>query len=560
MADYKKKIINFLNKELKETLDENILKVPPSPEMGDYAFPCFILSKQLKKSPEEISKQLKKLKTPNFISKLESNGPYLNVFLNQTEFIKNTTKIILKEKEKYGQINLGKNKKVMIEFYNQNTHKVIHVGHLRNTVIGDFLVNLYNFTHHKAIPVSYLGDIGTHVAKSIWALEKFHKKGKLPNNKGKFLGEIYVKANKELEKNEKYKEEVSKTLKKLENGDPRLNKIWKETRKWSLDEFKEIAKQLNINIERYFLESEVEKPGQEIVDELIKKKLAYKDEGAILINLEKYKLKKFLLRKSDGTSLYSTKDLALAKIKFNEYNVDESIYLTGDEQKFYFQQLFKTLELIGFKKPMTHISHGLVKLKDGSNMSSRKGNVELYEDFYDKVLKKTIKDLKSRYKSWTKAKTEKIAKEIVIGAIKFTMLNQDSNKEVLFDIDKALSFEGDTCPYLQYSNARINSILKKVKPDKPDYKLVKMQIEFRLIKKLADFPEIIQKSNEKNSPHTLTNYLLDLARTFNEFYHSCHINQSKKGLKGARIEIIKATQQVFTNAFSILNIPLPKEM
>ncbi len=559
MIDYKKKTIQFLNKELKETLNENTLKVPPSLDLGDYTFPCFILSKKLKKSPEDISKNLEKIKLPNFINKLESNGPYLNIFLNKAEFIENTIKNILKETKEYGYSNIGKNKKVMVEFYNQNTHKVIHVGHLRNTVIGNFLVNLYNFTNYKTIPVSYLGDIGTHVAKSIWALEKFHKGDKLPKNKGKYMGEIYVKANRELEKNKKYKEEVSEILKKLESGDPHLTKIWRETRKWSLDEFKEIAKQLNIKIERYFLESEVEKPGQKIVDDLIKKKIAYEDEGAILIDLEKYNLKKFLLRKSDGTSLYSTKDLALAKIKFNEYRINESIYVTGDEQKFYFQQLFRTLDIIGFKKSMIHVPHGQVKLKGGS-ISSRTGRVELYEDFYDKVLQKTIKDLKSRYKSWTKTKTERIATEIVLGAIKFTMLNQDSNKDIIFDMEKALSFEGDTCPYLQYSNARINSILKKVKADTPNYKLVKNKVEFKLIKKLSSFPEIIKKSKEKNSPHTLTNYILELARIFNEFYHSCHINQSEKGLKGARIEMIKATQQVFRNTFTILNIPLPKEM
>ena len=559
MINYNKKIIQFLNKELNENLNENILKNPPSEEMGDFSFPCFIISKKLKKSPEEIAKNLEKLIPPKFIEKLVAQGPYLNIYLNKFKFMESTIKKILDEKKSYGSSNLGKSRKVIIEFYNQNTHKVIHVGHLRNTVIGDFLANIYKFTNYKVMPVSYLGDIGTHVAKSIWALEKFHKKDKLPKNKGKYIGAIYVEANKKLNENKEYKNEVSEVLQKLEKGDSNLTKIWKETRKWSLDEFKDIAKQLNIKIDRYFLESEVEKPGQKIVDELMNKKLAYKDEGAILIDLEKYGLKKFLLRKSDGTSLYSTKDLALAKIKFDKYQVDESIYVVGDEQKFYFKQLFKTLEVIGFKKPMMHVSHGQVKLKDG-NMSSRTGKVELYEDFYDKVLQKTIKDLKLRYNTWTKTKIEVIANKIVIGAIKFTMLNQDSNRDIIFDINKALSFEGDTCPYLQYSNARINSILKKIKPDKPNYKLIKEQVEFKLIKKLFNFPEIIQKSKEKNSPHILTNYILELARIFNEFYHSCPINHAEKGLKGARIEIIKATQQVLTNTFLILNIPLPKEM
>jgi arginyl-tRNA synthetase len=557
---YKKKIIQFLNKELKEKLDETLLEIPPSEEFGDYSFPCFILSKKLKKAPYEIAKDLEELKTPNFIEKLESKGPYLNIFLNKSDFIKTTVDQIFKDKENYGKQNIGRNKRVMIEFFNQNTHKVIHVGHLRNTVIGDFLANIYTFTTHKVIPVSYLGDIGAHVAKSIWALEKFHKKDKFPKNKGKFLGEIYVEANKKLENNDKYKKEVSEVLQKLENKDPKLTKLWKETRKWSLDEFKQIAKQLNIKIDKFFLESEVEKPGQKIVDNLIKKKLAYKDEGAILIDLEKYKLKKFLLRKSDGTSLYSTKDLALAEIKFKKYKIDESLYVVGEEQKFYFKQLFKTLNIMGFKKPMSHISHGLVKWKDGSSMASRTGKVELYEDFYNKVLQKTIKDLKQRYQNWSEIKIKRVANKIVTGAIKFSMLNQDSNRDMPFDVDKALSFEGDTCPYLQYTNARINSIFKKSKKDIPDYNLLTKPLEFKLVKKLSFYPEIIQKSQEKNSPHILTNYLLELTRIFNEFYHACPINKAEKGLKGARINIMLATQQVLSNTFKLLNIPLPKEM
>jgi arginyl-tRNA synthetase len=556
---YKKKIIQFLNKELKEKLSENILEFPPSEEMGDFSFPCFILSKKLKKSPQEISNKLEKSKTPNFIEKLEAKGPYLNIFINKTALADSTIKKILEEKEKYGYSNLGKNKKIMIEFFNQNTHKVIHIGHLRNITLGDFLTQIYQFTNHNVVPVSYLGDIGSHVAKSIWALEKFHKNEKLPTNKGKYLGEIYVEANKKLESNEKNKKEVSEILQKLESNDKSLTKIWKETRKWSLDEYKEIAKQLKIKIDRYFLESEVEKPGQKIVDDLIKKKLAYEDEGAILIDLSKAGLKKFLLRKSDGTSLYSTKDLALAKIKFKEYKVEESLYITGDEQDFYFKQLFKTLEIIGFKKPMVHISHGQVKLPGGS-MSSRSGKVELYEDFYNKILKKTTDDLKKRYKSWSKLKIEKIAKEIVMGAMKFTMLNQHSNKDIIFDIDRALSFEGDTCPYLQYTNARINSILKRTTKEKPNYSLLEKPVEFKLIKKLSSYPEIVQKSKEKNSPHTLTNYTLELAHLFNEFYHSCHIINAKKGLKGARINILLATQQILKNTFELFNIPLPKEM
>jgi arginyl-tRNA synthetase len=555
--NYKEKIIKFLNKELKTKLDENILEIPPSEDMGDYAFPCFVLSKKFKKSPIEIAKKLEKLKKPSFVEKLESKGPYLNFYINKSSFTEKTIKQILKEKSKYGYTNLGKNKRVMIEFSQPNTHKPFHVGHLRNVCMGDYLVHLYNFTNHTVIPVNYINDGGSHVAKVLWALEKYYKNTKIPKNKGKYLGKIYVDSTKKAEK-EKNKEEISKILQELETQNSKLMKLWKKTREWSLKEFKDIYKQLNVNFDYYFYESEIQKKGRKIVDLLVKKKIAKKDQGALLVNLEKYNLKKFLVRKSDGTSLYSTKDLALAKEKFEKFKIDESLYVVGSEQIFYFRQLFKTLELIGFKKPMKHISYGLVVGKDGK-FSSRLGNVPLYEDFYEEVLNKTLKDLKKRYK-WSKTKLESTAKSIVLGALKFTMLNQDSNKEIIFDINKALSFEGDTCPYLQYSYARINSILKKVKKDTPKYNLLKKQVELKLIRKLSIYPEIIEKSKQRDSPHILTNYVLELARIFNEFYHSCHIIKAEKGLKGARMNLILATKQVLENSFKLFNIPLLKEM
>ena len=560
MQEFKQHIINEIKKSTNIKTEIN-LEIPPSKDLGDFSFPCFTLAKDLKKSPIEIALDISKKITKNdFIERVEVKGPYLNFFINKDKLIELTLKKILKEKDKFGSASRKKDK-VMIEFSQPNTHKEFHIGHLRNVALGDSLVRIYRFNGYKTIAANYIGDIGNHVAKCLWLYLKKYK-GKEPKEKrGAWLGDLYTESTKLVDDNEVLKEEVQTLQKRLEEGDKKLVALWKKTRKWSLDEFNEIYKKLNINFDVVFYESEEEKPGKILVKSLLKRSIVELNEGAILINLEKYKLGVFLLLKRDGSSLYSTKDLALANTKFKRYKIDKSIYVVADEQKTYFQQLFKTLEIIGFKqaKNCYHLPYSLVMLESGK-MSSREGNIIKFNDIYRDVLDYAMNETKKRHKDWNKLKQEKISNQIALSALKFSMIAQDNDKVIIFNKERALSFEGNSGPYVQYTYARSNSILKKVKSFKIKTKNTPTEEEFQLIKKMADFPEITQQSFKNYQPHIIANYCLELAQLLTEFYHKCKVIQEDKNLMNFRLTLIKSYQQVIKNATGLLGIELPDKM
>src|SRR3989338_1327771 len=552
-------ISNYLNAKIQEIL--SLIEVPPDSSLGDYAFPCFIFAKELKKNPNEIAKDLSnKIKPNKFLSKIESKGPYLNFFVNNSYLADLTIKKIMSEKDDYGKGDIKK-EKVMIEFSQPNTHKEFHIGHLRNVALGDSLVKIFSFNGYKTISANYIGDIGNHVAKCIWIYLKKYKGKEPKTNKGAWLGRLYTEATKLIEENENFKDEVQAIQKKLEEGDKNLTKIWKDTRDWSLQEFNNIYNLLNVNFEIFFYESEEEKEGKRLVKELLKNKVAELSEGAVIINLEEYNLPIFLLLKKDGTSLYSTKDIALAKTKFTKFQIDKSVYVVADEQKLYFQQLFKTLEIMGFKqaKNCYHLPYSLVMLESGK-MSSREGNIIKFNDIYRDVLDYAMNETKKRHKDWNKLKQEKISNQIALSALKFSMIAQDNDKVIIFNKERALSFEGNSGPYVQYTYARSNSILKKVKSFKIKTKNTPTEEEFQLIKKMADFPEITQQSFKNYQPHIIANYCLELAQLLTEFYHKCKVIQEDKNLMNFRLTLIKSYQQVIKNATGLLGIELPDKM
>lgn len=568
----KKEIVDSLNKAVKGDFSINDLVAPPQPEMGDLAVGVFSLVKKLKKDPAIIAKgiaeYLNKQAGRTIIKKVNSSGPYINIFLNQEKFNKKILEEILKQKNKYGAFNFGKNKQVMIEYSQPNTHKEFHVGHLRGTLLGGELVNLYSNAGYKVVVANYPGDIGAHVAKCLWGLQKI-KKDKLKikkfeeaKNKGEYLGAVYVWATKEVEKNPKYKDGINEIQQKLESGDKKLIALWKKTRKWSLDEFKKIYKILGIKFDKYYFESEVEKSGKELVNNLYKKGLARESEGAIIMDLIPYDLGIFLLLKSDGTSLYATKDLALAKKKFKDYKLDESIYMIDSRQTQYFEQLFKTLEIMGFKKTMKHLAYEFVTLPEGA-MSSRQGNVVTFRKFYEEILEELKKETAKRHKDWSKKKINETAEKISLAAIKFDMLKHDADKVIQFNIKAALSFDGFTGPYIQYTIARINSIFKKAgreKLDKIDYTVLILPEEKRLIMKLAEFPELLETAYNKFEMSILPRYLYDLSREFASFYHETSIIKSDKEIKKARLALIKSVEVVLSRGLEILGIETLSEM
>jgi len=538
----------------------SILEVPKVPELGDFALPCFRLAAKMKKDPKLIAKDVAahvKFSKGSAIKEVKVVGPYVNFFLSRSNLAKTVLTEVFKAKDNFGA-GTKKQEKLMVEFSNPNTHKAFHVGHLRNAVLGDSLVRTLRFLGFPVIAANYMGDIGTHVAKVMWFMEKYHSlhEHKTQKNKGEWIGNLYAEAAKKVENHPEYEKEVSGVLQELESGkNKELTNLWKITRIWSIQEFKRIYNELGIKFDEWFFESQVEEAGKKIALELLKKKIARKDQGAVLVDLSNYDLDVFLILKSDGTSLYSTKDLELAKLKFEKYKIDRSIYIVDSRQSTYFKQLFKTLELMGFKQASNcyHLAYEFVNLESGT-ISSRSGEVVLYSELFDKLKSKALQEVKKRNPKLKKA--GEIAEKIALAALKYGMLKQAPSKVITFDWEKALEFQGDTGPYLQYALVRAKKILEKVgKPSaKVDFNLLKADEEVALAKKILDFKEIVAKAAEQYAPYLVANYAFELTQAFNEFYEKCPVAQADKNTKEARTLLVWAFAQALKNALDLLGI------
>jgi len=562
-AEIKATVAAALGQEI--DLDKLEITQPPAANLGDLSVPCFYLAQLTRISPNQIALELKsKISAKGVIKKVDSAGPYLNFQLNAKYLTQHVLKEINRLGDQYGGVKSAKEqkRKIMIEFSQPNTHKEFHIGHLRNAVLGAGLVNLYRFSGFKVIAANYIGDVGAHVAKCLWALQKFHQGEAPPENSGRYLGRIYAEASQKIEANPDYKQEADAVLKKLERGDRKLTALWKKTRQWSLDEFNEIYKILGVKFDRFFYESQMEKPGKKIVQELLAKGLAEKSEGAVIINLEKYDLKNFLLLKSDGASLYATKDLALAKMKFEKFKIDESYIVVDERQSFYLRQLFKTLELWGFHKKTVHIPYNFVTLKGGP-MASRQGQVVLFEDFYRQVVERAEQETKKRHEDWPENKITATAEAIALAAIKFSFLKTGNDNIIVFDLNEALSFDGFTGPYLQYTATRISSILAKENfgsVKEIDFGRLNLPLEKQLALKLAELPEAVKISREQNQPSVLAKYLFELSKLFAHYYETVPILTAEEKAKQARLFLIGCVRQTLANGLNLLGIESLEKM
>ncbi len=568
----KQNIADAINQALKKKIIKaSDLVYPPNPTFGDLSLPCFHLAKELNKTAVEVGEFLVgKIKTNDTVIAVKAIGPFLNFTFNKTKLAQGVIEEILKNKNKYGVNNAGQNKKVMIEFSNANTHKEYHVGHLRNICYGDTITKILNANGYKAMPVSYINDFGIHVAKTLWALEKF-KKDLTPalslamrgGNKGYFLGKVYVRACQELENNENAKTEVGEIMKKIESRKGGEYKIWQKTRKWSIDGFNKIYKELGVKFQHTFYESEEIGKGLDMVTKLYAEHFLIKSQGAVIADLNKYDLGILVILRGDGTALYPVADLPLAEEKFKKYKIDKSIYVVDVRQSLYFKQLFKILELLGYKKEMKHLGYEFVKLPDGM-MSSRTGNVITYEDLRSLAFKKAASETKKRHKNWSEKKVNEVANKLINGAMKFEMLKVGAGKVITFDINQALRFDGYTAAYLQYTCARIKSIMRKSNAEKKkikiNYKNLINKKENQLINKLSKYPEIIITAGKNYDPSEIAKYLFELAQELNDYYHAVPVLKSKTDVKIARLALIDAISQVIKNGLEILGIEVMEEM
>jgi arginyl-tRNA synthetase len=562
---FKEEVVKLLQKATKLSGKEvdGLLEVPPDPRLGDLAFPCFALAKKLKKDPKKIAEDIKsKIKLGGWISRVECAGPYLNFFVSNKNLAEEVLKEIWKKKGKYG----GKSGKqvAMVEFCHANTHKAIHIGHFRNLSLGESFARLLEFSGYKVYRVTYGGDIGPHVAKCLWAYLKYHQKHDITNEKrkGTWLGKLYSEGASRYKESEKIRKEVTDLTGELYAGeDKQLMALLKKTKKWSVDELKDVLNDVGIKFDDMIWESEVSQPGLEMSKDLLKRGIAEKSEGAIVLNLEKYGLGVWVLVTGGGYPLYSAKDLGLAKLKSKKYeDLDLSIHVVASEQDLHFKQLFKTFELIGFTKFLKkshHLSYELVMLKSGK-ISSRAGGAPLYWDLSDSAKKITLREVKKRNPKMNKKQLEDIANKIAVSALKFAMLKQSPNKVIRFDWDEALSFEGDSGPYLQYTLVRANRILEKagIKPKVGvDFSLLKTDQEKELIKVLAKFPEVINRSVRRYEPYLIASYALDLAAKFSSFYEAIPlIIKSSKEERDARLLLVWCFIRVLKNCLYLMNM------
>jgi len=478
----------------------------------------------------------------------------------------------------------------MVEYAQPNTHHSFHMGHARTTILGEVLARLVEFAGFDTIRATYPGDMGLSVITVVWAYDKFYK-GQEPegiHERGQWLAKIYVEAIALLEKKENetpeetaqrevYDAERREMLRKWEADDPYVHELWRVTRDWSLDEFRDILGMLDIKMDVWFYESEANKLGKEIVDELIAKGIAQDERatgGPVIVKIDeqlgltKEKYRTMVILRSDGTTLYSTKDLALAKQKFEQYHVDRSIYVVDFRQNLHFQQVFKILELWGFPQAAKcyHLPYGYVTLPEGA-MSSRRGNVVLFKKVYDEAVKRVLAVESERSGNVPENERVKVAEQIGLGALVYSMLSVDNNKDIVFDINEALSFDGRTGPYIQNAHVRANSILKKAniqtleRFNVPtfDYELDNHEIE--LIEQVSRFPNAVQQAANEYRPLVMAAYAYDLANAFHSFYHAVPVLQSEdEHVRNARLHLVAAAKQTIANALRLLDIQAPDVM
>jgi len=557
---FEKEIVKALKKHVK---GEVVLETPPS-GLGDYAFPCFSLAKVEKKSPAQIAVDLAKtLEIPPSCERVEAHGPYVNFFLDKKAIGKLIINGILDNKDKFGGSKTGKGKVVAIDFSHPNIGKPFHFGHLRSTIIGESVGRLLEFHNYKVERLNYLGDWGTQFGAMIHAFKEWGDEKELDKNPIEYLVGLYIKFNQEAEKNPELKEKAREWFSKLEKGDEEAAKLWGLFKSHSLEEFKRIYEILDSKFDSYNGESYYSRQVDDAIAWVKKKGVSEVDEGALIVRLEGFEVP-LMLKKSDGSSTYGSRDLAAVMDRIHNLKADKVLYVVDHGQSLHFEQLFSVMDLMGHAKDnFSHVSFGLYLSEEGGKLSTRKGKIILMREVLDEAInlaKKTIEEKNSKLKN-----KDEVARFVGVGAVKFGDLLNDRIKDVVFNLEKILSFEGDTGPYLMYTHARAASILRKAGDLKPsnnaDFSLLIDDTEQRVLKLLMAFPEKTGHAVEEHKPHIIAQYLIELGRSFNEFYHKCPCLQEKnKDLQLARLTLIEASRQVLENGLRLLGIAAPFEM
>ena len=535
---------------------------------------------------QEIAVQVKAaLGGVDGISHIEAVKGYLNLYFSTSEYAHRVVDTVLDQGKNFGREQTS-NERVMVEYAQPNTHHSFHIGHYRNTILGEALARLVEFAGFDTIRASYPGDIGLSVITVVWAYYRFYP-GQEPegvHERGQWLGKLYTEAISRLEpregesdaqrlEREGYEAERREVYRRWDAGDPEIRALWLKTREWSLAELRDILKMLDVSIDVWFFESEVDAPSKLIVDELIRKGIADDERpqgGAVIVRIDeklgltKEKYRSNVILRSDGTTLYLTKDLALAKVKFENFHVDRSIYVVDVRQSLHLQQTFAILKLWGFPQAdrCHHLGYGFVSLPEGA-MSSRKGRVVLFKDVYDEAERRALSAMGERTPEMPEEQRHLIARQVGLGSLAYAMLSVDNNKDIVFDINEALNFDGRTGPYIQNAYVRANSILKKAGslPVSANFYYSLGDHEVQLIELVSRFPDVVRQAAEEYRPLVMATFAYDLANTFHSFYHAVQVLQADTNeIRSARLRLVAAAKQTISNALWLLGITAPEVM
>lgn len=560
----KNQIVNLLSQNIEVLTSEEIsqlIEIPPKPEMGDFAFPCFRLAKSYHKAPPMIAQDLKEsIGDQTFLSEIKVVGGYLNFYVDKAQYAQ---QIIDKYNNAtdYGCSDQGKDKTICIDYSSPNVAKNFHVGHLRTTIIGNSLYKIFSKLGYKVVRINHLGDWGTQFGKLIVAYKKWGSREAVEEKGIEELMDIYVKFHEEAEKDDSLNDEARAWFLKMEQGDEEALEIWQWFRDISLKEFMRVYNILGMEFDSFAGESFYRDKTADVIKRLTDDGLLKESQGAMIVPLDEYDMPPCIVAKKDGSSIYATRDLAAILYRKATYNFDRCLYVTGLEQKLHFAQVFKVIELMGndYAKNLVHIPYGLVSLKSGK-ISSRKGNVIFAEDLLRESINKTTSIIEE--KNPDIPDKEEVAKQVGIGAIIFNDLYNQRIKNVIFDWNKLLNFDGETGPYVQYTYARASSVLRKIGevPDTIDYTLLTDEASIGLLKEIERYPQVIKDAAERYEPSVIARYSIDLAHAFNKFYHECQINVEDETTKYTRTNVVKIARYIIKDALSLLGIQCPEQM
>lgn len=573
MIDFKKEIAEIIAKNLEGLTEDEIrsmIEIPQDQSMGDYAFPCFRLAKTMRKAPNLIAAELaEKLQGEQLFSEVSPVNAYVNMFVSREEMMKSTVSEVLEEKENFGRSDIGGNKKVIVEFSSPNIAKPFHIGHIRSTVIGNSLSKIYDALGYDVFKINHLGDYGTQFGKMICAYRRWGNREDVINSPIKTLLGYYTKFHVEVEEHPELEDEARAIFTKLEQGSKEEVELWQWFREESLKEFQRVYDMLGIEFDSYNGESFYSDKMPRFEKELSDKGLLHESNGAQVVDLEEYKLGTALIKKSDGSSLYITRDIAAAVYRKENYDFYKNIYVVATQQNLHFQQLFKILELMGYDwaNQCVHVPFGMVRLEEGT-MSTRHGRVVFLEDVLNGAIEKTREIIEE--KNPNIENLEEITSQVGIGAVVFNELSNNRIKDYTFKWDQILNFDGETGPYVQYTHARCASLLRKAgedivakaqDPKNVDFALLaKSDSAYELTKLIYAFPGVVEQAGEKYEPSIITRHIIDIAQCFNKFYHDEHIIVDDEVEKISKIALVIATKRVIATGIGLLGMKAPERM